>query len=178
MPWLCGSGLWVPSSPQGEFLHRDESPHRSQGDQTLSATASHELSDPRVSILHWSSCRSCCSPEVLLLRARPGAGRVASADLAPLQLRFLPPALSPSLPRPAGTAGTLQPVLKHFPALLGGIFAGRGRAGNAGPVWESSWDPPPASASPQHRGFGIPGDVMEIPVDKGLDGAHVMNIVC
>lgn len=36
----------------------------------------------------------------------------------------------------------------------------------------------PALVSPQHHGFSIPGDVMEIPVDKGLDEAHVMNVEC
>lgn len=111
----------------------------------------------------------------MLLRTRPKAGRVAGADLAPLQLRFLPPALTRSLPRPYGTAD-VNPVPAPCPP--GGILAGRGRAGNAATLRESSWDPRPASVSPQNRAFSIPGDVMEIPVDRGLDEAHVMNIVC
>lgn len=100
-----------------------------------------------------------------------------------LPVRIWPLSSSVSFPLPspgAFPARTAPPMLILFllPALLGGILAGRGRAGNAATLRESSWDPRPASVSPQNRAFSIPGDVMEIPVDRGLDEAHVMNIVC
>lgn len=141
----------------------------SPGDQTLSAAASHEPSDPRVSIPPWSSSRSCCSREVLLLGARPKAGHIVSGDLAPLQLRFLPAALPRSLPRP--------PMSILFPdsAPLGGIFAGRAELGML-PRCGNPRGIPVVPRCP--LGTAPSAFPAEIPVDKGLDEAHVRDTVC
>lgn len=141
---LISRGTGVVSVLCGFPAHHRENFFPIPGDQTLSPCIP-RVDSPQISILSWPSCRSSCSPEVLLLRACP---------------KLWPLSSSVSFPQPfPSLSDTAARGHQPHPCPSGGF-------GRQGPSWECHTLLPQCPLS-------IPGDVVEIAVDKGLD---VMSI--